>query len=228
MFAKYYAFFDVDETLISGKSMFMFADYFCDHLRSADAGSRKAAVAALRNPTLTPEPSRRTTNREYYRRLLQGLKVADVMRLGEDWFKAAHVASDFFVASALAHVRVHQERGGHVVLVSGSFQAPLAPIAHHIGAKHILATRLAVQRGVFTGAVLSGCIGSEKAEAVQRFLEQNSISPSRCYAYGDHLSDADMLACVGYPIVVGNDQALMREAARRRWSTISSTTMQLE
>jgi HAD superfamily hydrolase (TIGR01490 family) len=221
MFAKYYAFFDVDETLISGKSMFMFAEYCCAHLRSSDAEQRRESVAALRSQAQTTGLGRKTTNHEYYRRLLHGLKVADVMRLGEDWFREACGAPGFFVPSALAHVNVHHTRGGEVVLVSGSFEAALAPIARHIGASHILATRLVVQRGVFTGAVLQGCIGSEKADAISRFLDQKSVSCSKCYAYGDHLSDVDMLASVGYPIVVGN------EAAKRSWCTISSTAMRL-
>jgi HAD superfamily hydrolase (TIGR01490 family) len=160
--------------------------------------------------------------------LLGGLKVSDVMRLGESWFSESHVSPGFFIPSALAHVRVHQARGGQVVLVSGSFLGPLAPIAAYVGANHVLATRLAVQRGVFTGAVLQGCIGSEKADAIRRFLAQNAVDSSKCYAYGDHLSDVDMLSSVGYPIVVGDDQALMQEAARRSWSTISSTAMRLE
>lgn len=228
MFAPYYAFFDVDETLISGKALFMFADYCFKNLSSPDVDHRRESIAALHASEHSGDISGSATVREYYRRLLEGLPVAEVMRLGEQWFTESHVSPNFFVPSALAHARLHQTRGGRVVLVSDAFQAPLAPIVRFVGASHVLSTRVGVQRGLFTGEVLEDCTGSEKANLVRRFLSSTSVDPSQCYAYGHHLADVEMLASVGYPIVVGNDQGLMREAAKRSWSTISSTALVLD
>jgi HAD superfamily hydrolase (TIGR01490 family) len=223
---EYFAFFDVDETLISGKSMFMFSEYCCEQLGTADAARKRQEIAALRIDAQHLGMSRTAVNLEYYRRLLRGWSVAEVMRLGESWFSESHGRPGFFVEAAIRHAYLHKRRGGQVVLVSGSFEAPLAPIARHVGASYILATRLGVDDGIFNGSVLRGCIGNEKAQAVSLFLKDNAVCPSHCYAYGDHLSDADMLASVGHPIVVGSDQALLKEARRRKWLTISACSLE--
>jgi HAD superfamily hydrolase (TIGR01490 family) len=228
MFAPYYAFFDVDETLITGKALFMFADYCFKNLSSADVDRRREAIAALHASEHSGDISGSAAVREYYRRFLEGLHVSEVVRLGEQWFTESRVSPNFFVPSVLAHAKLHQTRGGRVVLVSDAFQAPLAPLARFVGATQLLSTRVGVQRGSFTGEVLEDCTGAEKGNLVRRFLSATSVDPSQCYAYGHHLADVEMLASVGYPIVVGNDQGLMREAAKRSWSTISSAALVLE
>lgn len=228
MFPTYYALFDVDETLISGKSLHLFADYCCKRLEDSENGPRRELLAELHTSAHSLGLDSTSATREYYRRLLEGAKVAEILRLGEEWFREAMASPDFFVPSALAHVRVHQSRGGKVVLLSESFIAPLAPIARYVGASHVFGTRLGVERGVFTGEVLDSCFEEEKSTVARRFLDKTGIDPSRCYAYGNHVSDLEMLASVGYPIVVGDDQRLINEANRRNWSTISSAPMLLE
>ncbi len=199
------AFFDVDETLITGKSMFSFlrlhfelrgkppAWYFAiaDHLAAmAEAGA-----------------SRADTNREYYRSFA-GQRVAEVAAHGRQWFERELSIPGFFHPPAVSALHRHRAAGDRTVLVSGSFSACLDPIAEALGADAVLCSVPIAVDGVYTGEAARTMIGDAKGIAAADYARAHGIAPSDCFAYGDHASDLALLSAVGHPTVVGDDPVL--------------------
>ncbi|MFD5467405.1 HAD family hydrolase [Kitasatospora sp. NPDC127059] len=211
------AFFDVDETLITVKSMFDFLAfrYQVEGRPESDYARDHGALRRLAEQGVPREE----VNRAYYR-LFAGVREAELADQGEEWFRRRSTAGELFHAPALAAFRHHTEQGHHTVLVSGSFPGCLDPIARHVAADTILCSRPLVADGILTGELEQPMIGAAKAAAARELLHLNGYDPARCHAYGDHSSDLDLLRLVGHPTVVGEDPVLTEHADREGWSRL--------
>lgn len=214
-----YAFFDVDDTLISVKSMLSFQDFWYE--RTGDREGESAYREDLRRH-LHPGASWEFLNRLYYRHFA-GRVPEQVAALGRQWLRREKQnRAAFYHARPLAELREHQRVGREIVFVSGSFPALLAPIAEELGVEHVLATELEVRDGIYTGEIhLPQTIGEGKAEAVRYFLQARRVAPALCFAYGDDVSDRPMLEAVGQPTVVSGGRELEQWARRQGWRVIS-------
>ncbi len=214
-----YAFFDVDDTLISVKSMLSFQDFWYE--QTGDIEGESAYREDLRRH-LHPGASWELLNRLYYRHFA-GRVPEQVAALGRQWLrreKQNRVA--FYHSRPLAELREHQRQGREIVFVSGSFPALLNPIAEELDVEHVLATELEVCNGIYTGGIHPPqTIGEGKAEAVRRFLQARQVAPALCFAYGDDVSDRPMLEAVGQPTVVSGGRELEQWARRLGWRVIS-------
>jgi HAD superfamily hydrolase (TIGR01490 family) len=204
----YLVFCDVDETLIRPKSMFDFLEF---HTEPAE---HRRVVAELRDLAARGVP-RTEVNRAYYR-AWRGRAAAGVRAAGRDWFADRAARPGFWVEETRDALARHRAAGAHLVLVSGSFDAPLRPVADAVGAHHLLCTRPVTDGGRYTGAIEEPMIGDHKRAAVARLLAAHpQVDPARCWAYGDHPSDLPMLDLVGNPVAVGDDPAVAAHLAAR-------------
>jgi len=208
--ASYLVFSDVDETLIRTKSMFDFLDFYLrdqlDPQFAATAATMRNALAAL----AAQGAPREVGNRLYYT-VWAGQHAADVAACAERWFGEHRGDPDFFITSTLAALVAHRAAGADVILISGSFAAPLAPIAAEIGADHLSCAHPQIEAGRYTGHLIGQpVIGEAKRTAVRALLAAYPhINAADCYGYGDHTSDLPMLEEVGHPVVVGHDRTLL-------------------
>ncbi|MFD9324346.1 HAD family hydrolase [Streptomyces sp. NPDC060065] len=203
-------FSDVDETLISGKSLFDFLDFYFAARHGTDgalhaAGTRRR-IAAL----VAGGAPREVGNRAYYE-AWRGERLDVVTAWGTEWFAQRSATPGFYVPATRTALSEHREAGDRVVLVSGSFPAVVDPVAADIGACHVLCTRPEARDGILTGAVAGEpCIGEGKRRVVRELAEgYPDIDLADCYGYGDHPSDLPMLAEVGHPVVVGGSAELL-------------------
>lgn len=211
------AFFDVDETLITVKSMFRFLAYYFDVVGRPGA-DYEAAAAELREMAAAGVP--RAEGNAHYYRSFTGYPVAAVAAAGQDWFDAELRLGGLLhppVERALAR---HRARGDTTVLVSGSFSACLEPIRAHVGADVAVGTVPAVAAGHYTGGVDSVVIGPGKAEVARRMMRAQRVPPAACSAYGDHSSDLDLLESVRRPVIVGDDPVLNSAGRDRGWEKL--------
>ncbi|MEV5387726.1 HAD family hydrolase [Streptomyces sp. NPDC052721] len=217
------AFFDVDETLITVKSMLDFAQQ-APHSLGEDKTAQPheglhrggTDLAALRRRGA----SRAEMNRVYYRRYA-GVALARLQKAGRDWYHAYRTRPDGYITAGLAALARHRRAGHTIVLVSGSARPLLTPLAEDLGADRILCTeQLADAQGILTGEVARPMIGEAKAEAVTEVMAQLRVPTTDCFAYADHASDLDMLRAVGNPVVVGPDPVLARYARASDWPVL--------
>ena len=213
------AFFDVDETLLAGKSMVEFLRYWMtrdgnDDTEFGDAMAELQAVA--------DEAGRAAANCAYYRYFAR-VPSAELAEAGRRWYAQYRRRPDAFVTAAAAALAGHRAAGDLVVLVSGSCRAVLDPLAADVGADKVLCTEPVVGADRrLTGEVDRSMIGPAKANAAVRLAGSLGVAPADCFAYGDHASDLDLLTAVGRPRVVGDDPVLVSWARRRGWPVLSA------
>lgn len=219
--AESVAFFDVDDTLISVKSMLSFQDFWYE--QTGDSAGQQAYRQDLKKHWHAGA-NWAFLNRLYYRHFA-GRSEREVSDRGREWFVRSKAGSaPFYHSRPLAELRAHQREGRAVVFVSGSFPALLLPIAQELGVEHVLATRLEVTAGRYTGEILPPqTIGEGKVTAIRAFMEARGLVADQCYAYGDDISDFPMLESVGRPTVVTGGRDLEAKARSLGWRMIAPT-----
>jgi HAD superfamily hydrolase (TIGR01490 family) len=121
---------------------------------------------------------------------------------------------------AAALIEEHHAAGRAVVIVSSSGDEVVAPVGRMLGADHIVATRMVVADGRYTGDIDFYAFGPFKAEAMNELATEHGWDLADCYAYTDSFTDVPMLETVGHPYVVNPDRGLRREALSRDWPVL--------
>jgi HAD superfamily hydrolase (TIGR01490 family) len=117
-------------------------------------------------------------------------------------------------------IEEHHLAGRDVVIVSTSGAEVVEPIGEMLGADHVIATRMIVEDGRYSGEIEYYAYGETKAAAVRELAELEGYDLTRCYAYSDSATDLPMLESVGHPYAVNPDRPLRREAAAREWPVL--------
>jgi HAD superfamily hydrolase (TIGR01490 family) len=213
-----YAFFDVDETLISIKSMFSFIDiYFSQNPNPSLEKLFHNDIKSL----ITNNTDRSTVNARYYS-YFQKFSVSSVNDACQLWFEQHASKSSFYNHHVVERLKQHQHLDVPCVFVSGSFTALLQTIAKDLNIEHILCINLEVDELMYTGRIIPPqTIGYGKAEAVSAFLSQRGGDPNQCFAYGDDISDSSMLELVGFPCAIRGEQQMEEYAYQSGWETIN-------
>lgn len=210
------AFFDVDGTIVASDIV-----RYGVAIRTQDMppGRRRLWTAAYvrRVPwlVLLDRLDREAFQRSFYR-IYAGFALEEMER------RAARLFEEFvrprIRPQAAERVAWHKARGDRVILVTGSIEPIVAPLAAHLGVRDVVAPRLEIVDGVTTGALEGHPIaGRRKAEAVAGFAAREGLDLSRAWAYGDALDDVTMLEEVGRPSVVNPSRKLERMARARGW-----------
>lgn len=159
--------------------------------------------------------SRTRFNQVFYRNY-RGLAVAEMKASATKMFEV-YIRPKIF-SEAESQIQEHKEEGTDVVLVTGSLDFIVQPIADYLGVDVVLAPQLREENGKFTGELTTApLIGEEKAKAVHSYADQHEISLEESYAYGDSQSDLPMLECVGNPVAVNPSKALHQKALESGW-----------
>lgn len=210
------AFFDVDGTLVSSDIV-----RYGVHVRTSDKSrlERAAWIAAFlpRVPwyMALDLADRGTFQRSFYR-IYRGMTPEALAERAEALFDE-HVRPRL-VPQAVDRIEHHRGRGHRVALVTGSIRTIVEPLARHLGVADVLAPRLEVEDGGFTGELASAPLaGERKAEAVVEFAAREGLDRPRSWAYADSRDDVAMLDAVGRPAVVNPDRKLERIAREKGW-----------
>jgi HAD superfamily hydrolase (TIGR01490 family) len=207
------AFFDVDETLLSVRTLESFLLHYLRLVPTMISPERLRELAAQ-----VVALDRREFNRRYFG-IWAGQDAERVREAGHGWYAEASRRPGFFRANVLERLREHQRAGDRVVLVSGSFAPPLRPLADALGADALYCTELETDHGVFTGAISAPMIGDDKRRAVEDYLSGLEVG-AVSWGYGDHSSDLPLLDRVAHPVVVGSDPVMLALAAERHWPVL--------
>lgn len=211
-------FFDVDDTLITIKSMFDFFEYLS---KEKELYNLKVKFdEAFKQARANCRP-REELNSMYYQ-FLTGMEMNELMVIGQAWFEQNVVKKNAFINKTLECLCQHRTKEERIVFVSGSMLPLLKPIANYLGVKDILCVNPVVdEKGILTGEI-SGIqtIGLGKAKAMEKFALEEKIDLGISYGYGDDISDLKMLSCVGHPVYVGNDITMLDHAKRHNWKIL--------
>ena len=210
------AFFDVDGTLAKTTIVHYYA-YFRRRRLSPWVGALWQAWYLLKCLyfLILDKVSRDRLNIVFYRGYA-GMDARLTKASAADCFR--DVIEPRCFRAALKCVAGHLERGEAVVLVTGSVDFIMAPLADTLGVDDVLSPGLVERDGRFTGKLDSAPLANaEKARRIRAYAESHGIDLSESYAYGDSIADLAMLEAVGKPQVVNPDGALARLAQTRSW-----------
>ncbi len=208
------ALFDVDNTLLPGEASEV--RFFRFLWKRGLVGWREVRDSigwVLRSaPPVSLHPLR---ERKLY---LAGKTAADVCALAEEFCR-----SDLFPRvsrQGLSCMDDHRRAGHHIVMVTGSLDFLIAPLATLLEVPTLLAARLEQQQHQFTGRVCAPLpYGPGKRELITQLTRDSGIDLAQSFAYGDSPGDVELLAMVGHPLVVNPIRGMGRIAQRNGWPT---------
>lgn len=210
------AFFDLDKTVIARASIVAFAP----SLRRAGLLSRRIVIRALAGQLIYmhfgASEKRLAKVRKTTLTLIRGWEQSEVASIVRATLE--DVIEPIIYAEALDLIRMHREHGRLVVIVSASPEEIVSPLAEYLGADLAIATRAKIDaQGRYSGELDHYAYGPGKAQSIRELAKERGIDLEKSYAYSDSASDLPMLECVGRPVVVNPDRALLQAAKRRGW-----------
>jgi HAD superfamily hydrolase (TIGR01490 family) len=131
----------------------------------------------------------------------------------------------YVYAEAWALLSDHRSAGHDVIIVSTSGHEVVAPIGALLGVESVIATRMRIANGHYTGEMECYAYGEEKAVQVRRLAAERGYSLPDSYAYSDSVTDLPLLELVGHPRAVNPDRALRRIATVRGWPVLSFSSV---
>ena len=211
------AFFDVDNTMIRGASIYFFGkgmagrglvttrelvNFGWEQLRFRVSGKEDLdAVAGVREKALG---------------LVAGRSVEEIVRYGEEIYDELMEQRIWSGTRALA--QQHLDAGQRVFLVTATPIELARIISRRLGLSGALGTVSEVEDGLYTGRLVGEPLhGPAKAEAVRALAQREGLDLSRCTAYSDSANDVPLLSLVGHAVAVNPDAALRDEARARGW-----------
>lgn len=213
------AFFDLDKTIIATSSATAFSRPFMAGGLLTRRSVLRTAYAQFLYLVGGADEAQTERLRAQLSRMVTGWDVAQVSSIVAE---TLHESIDPAVyAEAVALIEEHHEAGHDVVIVSASGSEIVEPIAAVLGADHVIATRMGVRDGRYTGDIDFYAYGENKATAIRELAEARGYDLASSYAYSDSITDVPMLAAVGHGFAVNPDRALRRVAAERGWGTLS-------
>jgi HAD superfamily hydrolase (TIGR01490 family) len=211
------AFFDVDNTLIRGASIYHFA---------RGLAARKLftfhdlATFALGQVTFRMKGSENaehiSTAREAALAFVAGRRVDELVSLCEEIYDEKMADRIWHGTRALA--LKHLDAGQQVWLVTATPVELARIISHRLGLTGALGTVAETEDGVYTGRLVGSLLhGPAKAGAVRALAKREGLDLSRCSAYSDSSNDLPMLTAVGRPHAVNPDADLREHARQHGW-----------
>ncbi|WP_326646786.1 HAD-IB family hydrolase [Streptosporangium sp. NBC_01755] len=211
------AFFDVDNTMMRGASIYHFARGLASRglFTSKDLfrfalGQMVFRVRGDENPAHIAEA------RETALAFVAGSKVEEIIRLGEEIYD--EVMADRIWAGTRAIAQAHLDAGQRVWLVTATPVELARVIAQRLGLTGALGTVAETENGVYTGRLVGDLLhGPAKAEAVRALARREGLDLTRCSAYSDSANDLPLLSLVGRATAINPDAELRDFARENGW-----------
>jgi HAD superfamily hydrolase (TIGR01490 family) len=211
------AFFDVDNTLMQGASIYHFARGLAARKMFGPRDLVRLAWGQLAYRVRGAENADHIeAAREAALAFVAGHSVADIVRLGEEIYDDT-MASRIWEGARELTAR-HLNAGQRVWLVTATPVELACIISRRLGLTGALGTVAETRDGVYTGRLVGGLLhGEAKAAAVRALADREGLDLARCAAYSDSANDMPMLMLVGHPNAVNPDLGLRAVARSCGW-----------
>jgi HAD superfamily hydrolase (TIGR01490 family) len=211
------AFFDVDNTLIHGSTLYFLGRGLYQRGYFSKSDISRFVLANLRF---------RLTGKENKDEILKfqnaatdfigGHDVAEIEALGQEIY-------DEYVSPALWQGTIdiaatHLANDEEVWLVTAAPEDMATLIAKRLGFTGALGSKATIKDGKYTGTLEGNLLhGNEKAVAITQLASQRNFDLTQCYSYSDSHNDLPLLKAVGKPNAINPDAILQLRAMRENW-----------
>jgi HAD superfamily hydrolase (TIGR01490 family) len=210
------AFFDVDNTMLIGASMYHFARGLASRKFFTGRDLARFAVRQARLRLRGESAGDMHSTRDSALAFVAGKQVSEIVALGEQIYDEEMAGRIW--SGTLALARQHVAAGERVWLVTATPVELARIIATRLGLTGALGTVSQTDDGAYTGRLVGEVLhGEAKAQAVRALAAREGLDLARCSAYSDSINDIPMLSLVGHPVAVNPDSALRAEAKERGW-----------
>lgn len=213
------AFFDIDNTLLRGASLYHFGrgavkhgyitgrdlwSFALQQARFIRFGENTAALADIRDRAL---------------QLVANHSSAELKQMAGPMFET--YLRPRVYQQAVAKIQDHQRQGHETWVVSAT---PVEVSGEFVTAYNLtgaLGTIAETVDDLYTGGIEGSFLhGPEKALAVTTLAAERDLDLSQCFAYSDSINDIPLLEAVGNPVAANPDRKLAAEAKKRGWPII--------
>ncbi|WP_020520578.1 HAD family hydrolase [Catelliglobosispora koreensis] len=211
------AFFDVDNTMMQGASIYYFARGLAARRYFTTGDLARFAWRQLRFRLMAAEHAGDVAEaREAALAFVEGWKVEDMARLCEEIFDELMAEKIWSGTRALADL--HLAAGERVWLVTAAPVELGTVIASRLGLTGAIGTVAEIRDGHYTGRLAGDMMhGPAKAVAIKALAAAEGLDLAKCSAYSDSINDVPMLSTVGRAVAVNPDSALRQAAKDNGW-----------
>lgn len=211
------AFFDVDNTVMQGASIFHLArglhrrKFFTTRdILGAAWMQLYFRVAGVEDPEHVAEARNSALS------FIAGHTVTELEELGEEIFDEVMAHRIWPGTRALA--QLHLDEGQRVWLVTAAPIEIAQIIARRLGLTGAMGTVSEHLDGIYTGRLVGDMLhGPAKSEAILALAAREGLDLSKCSAYSDSVNDLPMLGLVGDPCAINPDAKLRAHAREHGW-----------
>ncbi|WP_092799610.1 HAD family hydrolase [Klenkia marina] len=211
-------FFDLDKTVIAKSSTLAFGRPFFEGGLINRRAVLKSAYAQFVFSLAGADAVQMERMRAQITAMCTGWSVDTVHEIVRE---TLHTIVDPLVyAEAVDLIEAHRAAGREVVIVSSSGAEMVEPIGEMLGVDRVVATRMVVVEGRYTGEIEFYAYGEGKAQAMREVAAERGYDLADCHAYSDSITDVPMLMAVGHPTAVNPDRGLRRAATDHGWPVL--------
>ncbi len=214
---KRVAFFDVDNTILRGSSLFFLGRGMYQRGFFSKRDISAFVLANLRyRLTGTEDPKEIEKFQNAACEFIGGHNVNEILIIGGEVY-------DEYVSPALWQGTIeianqHLAQGEEVWLVTAAPEDMAHLIAQRLGFTGAIGTKAEAINGTYTGKMIGKLLhGKEKAVAINSLARENGIDLTHSYAYSDSHHDIPLLEAVGNPRAINPDTLLQIRAIRDGW-----------
>ena len=214
---KRVAFFDVDNTLLKGSTLF-FLGRGMYHRGFFTKKDISAFVLANLRYRLTGKENKDEITRFQNAacEFIKGHNVIEIEKIGQEIYE--EYVSPAIWQGTIEIAQEHLSKGEEVWLVTATPLDMASLMVKRLGFTGALGTKAEIENGVYTGKMIGNLLhGREKALAIVELANQNGFSLENCYGYSDSHHDIPLLEAVGSPRVINPDALLRIRAYRDNW-----------
>ena len=208
------AIFDLDKTLITGDSDFLWGEFMSENEMVDRENYQKRNADFFEQYTLG-----KLNIGEYLEFCLEPLS-----RFSYDELNNFHRSfleekiRPIISNDAIKQVEKHRDQGDILLVLTATNRFITSPIVAEFGIENLLATEIEFIGERYTGKVLGKpCFQEGKIEHLKRWIGNRNISLDESYFYSDSHNDLPTLELVDYPNVVNPDNKLREIALKRDW-----------
>ena len=211
------AFFDVDNTLIRGSTIYFLGRGMYQRGYFTKKDISRFVLANLRF-RLTGKENKEEISRfqDAATDFIGGHNVKDIEAIAQQIY-------DEFVSPAMWQgtidiAQTHIANGVEVYLVTAAPEDMATLISTRLGLTGALGSKAEIKDGLYTGQMNGALLhGKEKAVAVRELAEKKGFDLEECFAYSDSNNDLPLLQCVGNPSAINPDALLGLRAMAEGW-----------
>ena len=212
------AFFDLDKTIIAKSSALAFSKPFY-------AGGLLNRRTVLRSTYAQfvfllggADHDQMEKMRDFLSQMVTGWHVDTVREIVADTLH--NIVDPLVYDEAVSLIEEHHLAGRDVIIVSASGAEMVEPIGELLGVDAVIASRLSIEDGRYTGGIDFYAYAENKAVAIGDLADRRGYDLARSYAYSDSITDVHMLRAVGHPHAVNPDKELRRVSRDEGWPVL--------